>query len=54
LVRLRENRGTSLLQDAQSSQIRGFFRHINVSNSTLSGYKVFSRHTKIRYRGGES
>jgi hypothetical protein len=54
LIRLRENRRTCLLQDAQSSQIRGFFRYVHVSNSTLSGHKILSCHSKVRNSGRES
>jgi hypothetical protein len=54
LIRLRENRCTGLLQDVQSSQVRGFLRHVHVSNSALRCHKVLSRHTKIGDRGGES
>ena len=54
LIRLRENRRTGLLQDVQTSQVRGFLRHVHVSNSALRCNKVLSRHTKIGDRGGES
>ena len=54
LVRLRENRRTRLLQDVQSSQIRGLLRYVHVSNSALSRHKVLSCYTKVVNRSGES
>lgn len=44
LVRLRENRSTSLLKNIESREIRSFFRHVDVANLTFSGRKVFARH----------
>jgi phosphopantetheine adenylyltransferase len=54
LVRLRKNRGTSLLQDIQSSQVRSFLSYIHVSDPALSCHKILSRHSKVRDRGGKS